>query len=350
LREAKMKRVVVILAVYCCILAQAVSAQDIKQRLGGTLDKLAGNGFSGSVLVARNNKILLEKGFGLADKIVTRKVNLDTPFYIASISKQFTASAILRLEEQGKLSTSDTIGKYLSGVPEDKKEITIHQVLTHTSGLPHAYAADGIASRDEALKALLKSPLKTRPGEQFGYSNDGYNILAIIVEVVSGESFESFLRGQLLRPAGLSRTGFWGEPTGTNGPIAAMIKPKEVKPNWGFRGATGIYSTVGDLYKWQKALFAKQVLTRASTEKLLTPYVTMPRGKAGYGWFISETEKTGREVWTTGTEDFGHNAMIKTYADGTVVFVLSNAGRIGDILARDLAIREIENVLFTPAK
>ena len=124
-------------------------------------EKLDSQGFSGAVLVADGKTIELDQGYGPG-------ITTHTSFYIASITKQFTAAAILRLEERGRLSVKDLIGRYLKDVPPDKAGITIHHLLTHTSGLAQNYAADGIANRDEAVKALLKGPLKSSPASDLG--------------------------------------------------------------------------------------------------------------------------------------------------------------------------------------
>lgn len=303
--------------------------------------------FSGAVLVAKDGKILLEKGYGFADLKKTLPAKNDTKFYVASISKQFTAAAILKLEEQGKLSVNDLISKYLQDVPKDKADLKIHHLLSQSSGIDQNYAADGITECKKAVQAIFKKSLKHHAGEKFTYSNDNYSLLAIIVEIVSGKNYETFLRENFFAPLAMNQTGFWGEKRAE--PIAELIeKPdkKAAKPNWGFRGATGISSTIGDLFKWQQALFSDQVLAKLSREKMFTPYFQMSRGMHGYGWFLSKTSGGTETIWTSGAEDFGHNGIIKTYADGTVVIVLSNAGELNGKLARNVAIEGVEAIIF----
>ena len=133
----------------------------LHSKLDQYLNQIAsGKGFSGAVLVARGHKILLDQGYGYADLKRTKRVKSETKFYIASITKQFTASAILILEEQGLLSVNDPISKYLKDVPEDKSGITIHQLLTHTSGIGQNYAADGVVDRSAAIKAILERAIE----------------------------------------------------------------------------------------------------------------------------------------------------------------------------------------------
>jgi CubicO group peptidase (beta-lactamase class C family) len=332
--------------------AQGTRAQGgLEARMDRFLKKLASDsGFSGAVFVARQETIMFHKGYGWESQRKDSSIRTDTRFYIASISKQFTAAAILKLEEQRTLSVSDRIASFFKDIPEDKRAITIHHLLTHTSGLAQNYAADGIVDRDEAVRAVLKSPLKSPPGERFGYSNDGYTLLAAIVEIASGQRYEAYLRRHLLEPAGMERTGFWGDPPGKGErPIAQTLRAinEEVKmPNWGFRGATGMSSTVIDLYKWHRALVRNTALRKTSREKLMTPYVTTSRGGYGYGWFVSKTKRGDEVIWTAGAEDFGHNAIIKSYKDGTVIIVASNAGNISGVPARDVVSAELERILF----
>ena len=300
--------------------------------------------FFGAVLIAKGKKILLNQGYGLADLKKSVKVKNDTKFYIASITKQFTAVAILKLQEQGKLSVNDSITTFFKDVPTDKSAITIHHLLTHTAGLAQNYAADGIVNRDEALKAVLAQPLKNPVGEKFGYGNEDYNLLAAIVEIASGQTYENFLRQNLLKPAKMMNTGFWGEKVEQ---IADTKQKIDITPNWGFRGATGMFSTVGDLFKWQQALFADKILKKPSREKLLTPNNQTSRGMHAYGWFISKLANGLETIWTAGYEDFGHNGIIKTYSDGTVIIVLTNSGDIDEKPARDVVIAGLEQIIWT---
>ena len=307
-------------------------------------------GFSGVVLVAKGDKIVLHQSCGWADQEKTSKIKLDTKFCIASITKQFTAAAILKLQEQGLLNVNDTIGKFFKNIPGDKTKITLHQLLTHTSGLAQNYAADGILDRDDAIKTILEKPLKNPPGERFGYSNDGYNLLAAIVEIVSGKPYEAFLRQNLLTPAGMEQTCFWGEPQ-LKEPLAAAYMQKKLpddikQPNWGFRGATGMFSTAADLVKWYRALLTDKVLNKNSTGKLFSPYAPTSAGDYTYGWFISKSKNGGDVLWTAGSEDFGHNGIIKAYTDGTLIIVVTNSGDISGVPARSIVSAELERILF----
>lgn len=322
---------------------------DLPQRLEAFLSQAAGSGFAGSVLVARDGRVLLHKGYGFSDRQRTRPVEAETPFWVASISKQFTAAAILKLVEQGRLSLEDPIVRHFPDVPEDKRGITIHHLLSHTAGFRQVYAADGIADQGEAVKAVLGQALAHSPGQGFTYANDNYSLLAAIVEIASGQSYEPYLRENLFSPAGMAHTGFWGEAAATSvAEIHGKVEESSRKPNWGFRGGTGIYSTTGDLYRWFEALQSERVLSQESRRKLLSPQVSVsPEVQSAYGWFGSTTSRGTRSIWTRGSEGFGHNAVLFTFPEEkTVVIVASNAGdRSGMAAARSLA-EDLEKLIF----
>jgi CubicO group peptidase (beta-lactamase class C family) len=299
----------------------------LRPRLEEYLGAQATDGFSGSVIVARGGEVVLASAHG-------RGITPETAFWIASVSKQFTAAAILKLQEQGKLGVQDPITKFFNGVPAAKQGITIHHLLTHTSGLPHRYAADGLTGRDEAVRTILAVPLKQRVGEGYSYSNDGYNLLAAIVEIASGTTFEEYLGKNLLAPAGLSHTGFWGfEKPGM--PVAppkdldrargmrhTIWKDGKSQANWGYRGATGVFSTPADLHAWVAALRAGRVLSPESLGLLWAPHVLVrsePDAEVyyGYGWAEERAGGTLLEVRHSGDEDWlGHNSLIRFRMDG----------------------------------
>lgn len=329
----------------------AAHSPALARRLDALLVREEASGFTGSILVARGGGVVLDRGYGWADRARTQRVTPRTRFWIASVSKQFTAAAILALAEDGRLAVDDPIDRHLQGVPADKRGTTLHHLLTHTSGLRQRYAADGIVDRDAALRALLAEPLASPPGRQFAYSNDAYNLLAIVVEVVSGESFERFVRRRLLEPAGLTETGFWAQPGHESvAEISGAVEAQVRGPNWGFRGAVGMFSTTRDLHRWHLAMRAKRVLSDESRQRLLEPQVPISDDAAAYGWFRTTGVGGRPTLWTRGTEGFGHNAILMIYPREDVVIVAaSNAGdRNGVAVTRTLA-DELAAVIFGAA-
>lgn len=283
----------------------ALGGGTVKGEVGAKLDELltryAMYGFSGAVLVAKDGKIILHRGYGLAKRESNTPNRVDTLFAIGSLTKQFTAAAILQLEAQGKLNTQDAVSKYLGEFPPDKAGITIHHLLTHTSGL----IADGASARlplerrDEYIEAVKATKLRSVPGEKFNYSNVGYNLLAAIVEKVSGSAFEDYVQQRLFKPAGMNSTGFTGKRQWDDSIRAAGYEPAAIgsgsvtraetpqASKWDDRGAGGVLSTTGDLYKWYRALEGRRILSAASKQRLYTPFL----GDYAYGWEIKKTKQ-----------------------------------------------------------
>src|ERR671911_1306276 len=179
------------------------------------LDDTLPDGTSGTVVAAHHGSIAHCRGFGLADREAKVAARCDTAYDIMSMTKQFTAAAILKLEMMGKLRVSDPLSKFVGPVPDDKRAITLHHLLTHTAGLTEQLGGDYEAlSRREMLDGALESELRSAPGTEHYYSNLGYSILAAIVEKASGMGYEEFLAAQLFAPAGMRHTGYvlpeWG--------------------------------------------------------------------------------------------------------------------------------------------
>ena len=256
----------------------ASTQSEISAELSDYFRKAAGLGFSGAVLVVKDGRILLRNGYGWAD--VKRRIPItpDTIFDIGSGVKAFTATAIMQLEEQGKLNTSDPITKYFKGVPADKTSITIHQLLTHTSGLSFDYFYDVatpeerevMKNRERYIKGVLSFPLAFKPGEDRVYSNTGFSLLAIIIENVSGEPYEQYVREHLFKPAGMTETGYYIPRNtrriarGYNDGDTDYGYPWETqwenkRPLWDLMGNGGMLTTLDDVYKWLPAsLFDSQ--------------------------------------------------------------------------------------------
>jgi len=183
---------------------------ELGREVDSFLMQASDSGFNGTVLAATDGRIVLHKGYGWAREDQSERVTTETPFWIASISKQFAAAATLKLVEQRRLALDDPILRFFPALAPEKQNITIHQLLTHTAGLAQRYAGDGVTDRDQAVHAILDAPLVAAPGDTFSYSNDAYTLVAVVVEIVAGQPYETFVREQLLEPAGMMHTGFWG--------------------------------------------------------------------------------------------------------------------------------------------
>lgn len=312
--------------------------QELADKIAAYLDRLEDAGFSGTVLVAQNGEILLEEGYGLADKKNKIANTSATVFDTGSLSKQFTAAAIMHLEEQGKLKVDDTLTKFFDDVPADKVNITIHQLLTHSSGLPSYVYEDDFAeiSREEAIKLAFDAKLKSQPGEKYLYSDTGYGLLAAIIEITSEQPFPSYLKQYLFEPAVMKHTGFYNDPQWQEMTVAhgynngkdfgsAATRPG---PYWGILGFGGVLTTVGDLYSWNTALEDNLVLSKKSISKLFTPYIKEEEdgdSYYGYGWAIEEQPEYGKMISHDGATDSQNSILIK-YSDShnTLIVILAN--------------------------
>jgi CubicO group peptidase (beta-lactamase class C family) len=310
----------------------AVEQSDVllARRLDSHFSAAAAGGFNGTVLIARADRMILHKGYGFADRERRRPVTTATPFWIVSVSKSFTAAAILSLAERGRLSLDDPIGRFLPDVPDDKRPITIRQLLTHSAGLADADAADGMSDREAAARAILSTPLAGSPGSAYRYTNDAYVLLAMIVERAAGEPYDSYVQRRLLAPARLRRTGFWGP---REHPEVAVILPTQwgepaiLQPNWGYRGPRGMHSTAADLHAWYRALSRNRILSATNSERVFAVQVPQGSGGVGYGWFVAR-EPGGTRLWARGNQGSGHGALVAAWPDRQVVMVIvSNSDR-----------------------
>jgi CubicO group peptidase (beta-lactamase class C family)/acetyl esterase/lipase len=319
--------------------ASAPVAKELKEYL----TRLVAFGFSGTALVAKDGKILVQEGFGLANREKNIPMRADSIITVGSITKQFTAAAILKLEMQGKLNVKDPITKYLKDIPEDKQSITLHHLLTHTAGFPEAIGDDNDPiERDAFVILAMKTPLRSKPGERYAYSNVGYSLLGIIIELITAESYETFLNRELFTPAEMHETGDllpkWersriahgyreGEDRGT-----LLERPwTKTGPGWHLRANGGILSTVGDMYKWHLALEGEKILSKATKEKLFTPHVAEgPEGDSfyGYGWVITTSRRGTKLIMHNGGDGVFAADFLRYVEDKAVILILTNEAEI----------------------
>jgi CubicO group peptidase (beta-lactamase class C family) len=325
------------------LLGASARAEVVKGPLGTSLDHyltdLTRLGYSGSVLVAQRGEVILNKGYGLADRARGTPFTSDTVFDIASISKQFTAAAVLRLEMQGKLKVEDRIKRFFPEASADKAAITLHQLLTHTAGLPETLGPeDEVLDRKAFLKRLFATRLANPPGKKFLYSNAGYSLLAAVVEVASGKPFGEFLRDQVFLPAGMRHTGFLPDAQdrprlahGYNGEGdwgTSLDHPHAPDgPWWGLRGNGGVLTTPGDLHLWFVALQGNAVLSAAEREKYERPYIRETGAEYPqytYGWSFSKSPSGRRKLAHVGGNGAFQSDFRRYPEDGAMIAITSN--------------------------
>jgi CubicO group peptidase (beta-lactamase class C family) len=332
--------------------AAAPSAQDIRTRVDEYMRAAVEvERFMGSILIARDGQVIVSKGYGMANIEHGAPNTPGTVFRLASVSKQFTAAAILILQERGKLSVGDSVCKYLERCPAAWQPVTIRHLLTMTHGVPNVSAMELGPLRgfpvpwDQWMEAVAKKPLEYVPGERFQYLNGGYTLLGFVIERVSGKSYGEFVRENIFLPLGMNQTGH-EDPrriiehratgyTQLPGDPVANVQYREIVRMY---AAGGIYSTTEDLLRWDNSLYSEKLLSRRSIEEMFTPFREMMPGKQyGYGWW--KTRKHGRDEWAHGGNAVGFITNIARYpSERVVVIVLSNnekgsSGKISNALS-----------------
>jgi CubicO group peptidase (beta-lactamase class C family) len=299
-------------------------------------------GSSGTLVAARGGEMVHCDGWGTADHEAGTPTTCDTVYDLQSMTKQFTAAAVLSLQMQGRLDVADRMAGYLDGVPPDKHGITIEHLLTHTAGLIGALGGDyQPLSRADMIARAFASVLRSEPGERYRYSNVGYSLLAAIVEVASGQSYEGYLAEHLLGPAGMTQTGYvlpeWDErdiAVEYDADGDAHGRPPDHPwaadgPFWNLRGNGGLLSTARDMYRWHQALQDGTVLDHASLRALFRPRVReQPAGRTyyGYGWVVAEHPELGRVVWHDGGNGWSYGEIARLVrGDGFVFWVTNQA-------------------------
>ncbi|MBI1853397.1 MAG: serine hydrolase [Planctomycetes bacterium] len=313
---------------------------DLGRKIDEYLTRITPFGFSGAVLVSMKGEIVIDKGYGFADRSNKIPNTADTAFCTGSLTKQFTAAAILKLEMMGKLDIGDPISKFVDGVPPDKAKITLHHLLTLTAGVIDNTGRDyEEAPRDETVKKILAAPLAFEPGTEMRYSNAAYSLPAAIVEKASGQSYERFLHDQLFEPAGMKWTGYripkWDERVVARWHVGDRDNGTPLEknfPQWNLLGNGGILSTTADMYRWHLALAGDAVLSAAAKKKLFTP----ARNDFACGWDSMESPH-GHVVKMDGGSTLGSSAEFRRYVDADVCIVIfCNASFDGSPLTFDV--------------
>lgn len=308
-------------------------------RVDALMSDYAGDVPGASVLVVRDGDVVVRRAYGLADMDARVPASPDTNYRLASITKQFTAAAILLLAEDGRLRLDDPVGRWLSSLPPAPAAATLHQLLTHTSGLVDyedhmpGPAPDGSVPaqlRDADVLRLLESHDRTlfRPGSAYRYSNSGYALLALVVERASGRGFPSFLRENIFLPLGMEGTLARVD----EGPLVphrafghrlvdGAWRRADQSPTSAVLGDGGVYASIDDLARWDAALDGDRLLSVASRQLAFTPHAATdePGTRYGYGWRIS-----GDTRWHSGETIGFRNVLIRWPGRRLTVVVLSN--------------------------
>jgi D-alanyl-D-alanine carboxypeptidase len=302
-----------------------------------------------AITVIQNGKLVKTAAYGLANLELKVPVSADTVFEIGSVTKQFTAAAILLLAQEGKLSVEDPISKYLKGTPDAWANITIRNLLSHTSGLKSYTGLDGFAltrhlTQEQFIHEIVKQPMEFEPGDSWKYCNTGFNLLGYIIENVSGTNYWAFLRARILQPLGMSATTDRAPGVIITNRASGYEQTNHMHINRDYDltdvfAAGALVSTVGDLAKWNAALDSDSPLTAASKDLMWTP-VKLKNGKPtkyGFGWFIEPLD--GRGNIGHGGSTSGFSASIQRFPDEHLaVIILTNTDeQIATTLAKKVA-------------
>lgn len=329
------------------LIAVTGSAQTTVQKADNLLKTYADqHKFYGTALIAKGDDILLNRGYGYSN-VGAKKQNSEASIYqIGSITKQFTAALILMLEEKGKLSVQDKLSKYFPQFPDGDK-ITIHHLLTHTSGIFN-YTNDGQFMQSGGVKPVDQKtmfslfqdkPLEFEPGSKYNYSNSGYVLLGYIIEKVTGKPWEQAVRENILKPLGMTHTGFDyaglkgdAKTTGYFSVSDVGSVPSPIIDSTFSYAAGSIYTTTTDLLKWERALAKGKLLKKESWQKAMTPV----KESYGYGLAIDSLHGQKRIHHGGGIYGYTSNAMWFPAQDYTIILFSNSSAAMGK-LSNDLA-------------
>ncbi|MEP2102463.1 MAG: serine hydrolase domain-containing protein [Parasphingorhabdus sp.] len=298
----------------------AVSAEtELQLKIDRIVDAAVVQGFAGQVVVAGVDRVLYQRQAGYSDSAKKVPVKADTLFHVASISKYFTAILVVKSAEEGKIDLDDNIASWVPDTELAKRDITFRQLLHHQSGLGSSYAAENAVTAKKALDVLDGQTVDEEKRGRFKYSNDGYNLLAIILERIYGKPYEVLLSEKIKKPAGLKNIKGWSEVDKTDprkvGQPLQPLPEKLLKRNYGMIGSAGIFTTADDLVRLQKALRNGKILSEQSLESLWRPTEQISIGRATAGGFLRRSEIKGLVFSARGNEDWGDNAILNYYHD-----------------------------------
>jgi len=310
--------------------------EDASARVDGIFNEIIKPNCPGAAVAVIQDGVFIHKNsYGLADLRTKEKIDSATRFLLASVSKQFTAMAIMMLKEEGRLSYENPLYQYFPEIPSNWRPITIRHLLTHTSGIPDRFWLIGYGEKytnQDVLNRLIKNrALDFKPGTRFKYSNSGYNILALIVEKITGTSFPEFLQERIFDPLGMHDTTFFDEKSNPVIPHRAIgyRKTKNTFQANDFllktTGESGIFSSIEDLYKWDQSLYTEQLVSFKTLEEAFSPQVRISyHENYGFGWRMTNSEEI-KAVHHTGTLGGISNIIFRVPQKRFTIIILSNA-------------------------
>jgi len=301
------------------------------QRVDEIVERALADGFGGGVAVLRGDTVLYHRVAGYADGTRTTPVHEATLYHVASITKYLTACLVLVAVEEAVLSLDQPIDRWVPGSGMSDRGYTPRELLAHQSGLGTSYAAETHSEAAEALVALSEAPWDGSRRGSFRYSNDGYDLLAIVLERAYRRRYEELVREKLMEPAGITHFGFWGEseladPRRVGQPLEPLGDDFR-RRSYGMLGSAGWLTTALDLARFERALERGRLLSADSIRELRAPRGVVSIGQATLGGFLGERPQLGGVLSARGFEDWGDNAILERYLEyDVIVAVVTSRG------------------------
>ncbi len=324
-------------------------SNDTCKLIDGYLTNLAnGKNFSGGLLIVKDGKKIFSKGYGWADKERKIPFTPNTLASIGSITKAFTAAAIMKLVEQNKLSLNDKLKKYFPTVPADKADITIHQLLTHSSGFHEFLKQDAgdyeKINTDEFLKRAFAEPLAFTPGQKAVYTNVGFSILGVIIEKVTGLDYEQYLKTNVLEPVGIKNIGYHF-PVSENDTIAIGYQNGKMwgtheqhfeqaggGPYWNLKANGGLEVSLNEMFLWVNSFTDHTILKESTIQKMFTPHI-QEEGNSGKSWFgygcnITQSRRNTKMISNGGSNGIYFSRIVRLPEEGLVLYMVTNESSV----------------------
>jgi CubicO group peptidase (beta-lactamase class C family) len=337
------------------VVIYSLNAQTISEKINSILNDYNEKGlFNGSALVSKNGEIIYKEGFGYANFEWNTENNTDTKFKIGSCTKQFTAALIMILHEKGMLKLNNTISDFIPEYPSEKgAKITIHHLLSHTSGIPEYFSIPEMQNLiyknnipSEFITNFWNLDLLFEPGTKLKYSNSGYFVLGKIIENITGKTYAEALQDEIFKPLEMRNTGVIDDNEVLNNKAYGYIKKDSSLKTAPYYNATGvysagaIYSTVEDLFKWQQSLQSNSILTEKSLNKMLEPNFS----RYGYGFGILKVSANQNKTITLfghEGEFFGFRSLIHIIQEDNISIILLDNNQNTSLMKSATEVRKI---------
>lgn len=331
------------LSIISILLLTSISTYGQLEKISKLLEQIdSTKHLNGVVLVAQGNEVIFQKAYGMANHSLDIPNTIDTKFLVGSLTKQFTAMLVMQLVEANQLSLDVPITAYLSDFrKETGDQITMRHLLTHTHGIPNEELTNRGKPMEKAafVKKYCEADLAFQPGTQFQYSDIfGYYLLGMILKEVTNRNFDDLLEEKILKPLDMQNTGYYAQDTILQNLATGYIREGDSllsAPQWHMSqsfSAAGLYTTVGDLFKWDQALRSTQLLSREGMEAIFTPY--RDKIKYGFGWYLNDPVINGEKRLYAGHNGgaSGYRAqMMRGVSEELVVVYLSNTDQYVEI-------------------